>query len=757
MSIKLLWSTTLVALKRTALTYRASALIYALTSLISFTALAFVMQLWKSDLSIPFYPLAGDTLAALSCVKFVCNSYSLTFTPYLGAPYGLPLVQFPGIQGLTNGITRFLHLFASDPLEVANLLYIGTFVLTALTALFVYRSQRISNYIAVPLSVLYSLLPYHFYRNDAHLNLSSYFLVPLVILLCIWVSRDESLINFGARIQWRAYRLLTHKGVLALFICVLIALSDIYYAFFACYFILVAALVDLTRPILFKRLVTLAVLVGVISISAGLYLAPSLYAVASHQEAGAIPHRDIAHSQVFALKLASMILPLREHRVSVLAQLRQTYEEHSVTSNVESDGGTLGIIGVIGLVVLLSQAFQLHRSDRELLYRALYVLFLFGVLLATVAGLSSLLRVTGFSMIRAWGRIVPYLAFCCFLAVGLWADGWTKTLPARLGKRLGYGAVSAIILCGFTAGVLDQTSTTWQFVPRYPDLKTDYDSARQFTAALEETVDSGAMIYQLPYAPFFEAGPINGMNDYSHLVPLLFSQRGLKWSYGALRGSAGEALALRLNALPVPQLLEGLSANGFQGLYIDRWGVGAKDAELEAGLALALHKMPIVSADKRRAFFSLRDFVPEGFTGKSADEVKKLQSGYQKLLAVNWDQGCYGMEGVADAYHRWCSASSQVALTNPAANPVQAEFKMAAFTGDAEPSRVWFILPSGARKEFTVSSAGIAIKLQDTIPPGVSSLRISTTAHRVNAPSDPRELYIRLGGFQVWSNGSRIY
>jgi phosphoglycerol transferase len=314
-----------------------------------------------------------------------------------------------------------------------------------------------------------------------------------------------------------------------------------------------------------------------------------------------------------------------------------------------------------------------------------------------------------------------------------------------------------IVAALLAVGILDETSTVWQFAPRYREEKAEFEAAKEFTAAVEPSVDAGAMIYQIPYAPFFEAGPVKGMNDYAHLMPFLFSERGLKWSYGALRGSAGEALATSLNAMPPPLLLESLCTRGFQGIYIDRWGMGDDDTELETQVSLLLHKAPIVSSDQHRAFFSLRGFTAGSFAGTSADDIRKRAAELQKLLVVSWDRGCYALEGTSGANHRWCSASGELSIKNLGPRPVRADFTMALFTGDANPSPVSIVLPSGAVREFQVGSAGVGVKLSDVIPPGAWKMRIATTAKRVDAPGDPRDLHLRLGDFSILSNGLRIY
>jgi phosphoglycerol transferase len=76
-------------------------------------------------------------------------------------------------------------------------------------------------------SLLYSFLPFHFMRNQTHLILSAYYIVPLAILVILWLTTEL----IAPR---------TRKFIISVLICILLGTSGVYYPFFFCFLLLVA-------------------------------------------------------------------------------------------------------------------------------------------------------------------------------------------------------------------------------------------------------------------------------------------------------------------------------------------------------------------------------------------------------------------------------------------------------------------------------------------------------------------------------------
>src|SRR5262249_23378402 len=119
------------------------------------------------------------------------------------------------------------------------------------------------------------------------------------------------------------------------------------------------------------------------------------------------------------------------------------------------------------------------------------------VLLATIGGLGSLIALLGCSWIRAYNRISVYIAFLALFAVAVFLERFRNRLRGRPGaKALFAGLLGALLVLG----VLDQTSR--DCCPYYDVAKHDHINDADFVRAVEASVPPGAMVFQLPYAPF---------------------------------------------------------------------------------------------------------------------------------------------------------------------------------------------------------------------------------------------------------------
>lgn len=211
---------------------------------------------------------------------------------------------------------------------------------------------------------------------------------------------------------------------------------------------------------------------------------------------------------------------------------------------------------------------------------------------AWAGGLATLLGAV-YPQIRAWNRLSIFIGFFALLGVGLLLDRGL----ARLGSRLLAGIAVCLVL---VIGILDQTNGA--SIPRYGTVAAEWRNDDGFVRAIDARLPEGASVLQLPYVPFPETPPLNGMVDYDELRGYLHSD-DLRWSYGALRGRDDPNAAL--GAEPVPALVRDAAAAGFAGIYVDRFGYADKAAALEGELATAIGTKPLVSENGRLAFFQL--------------------------------------------------------------------------------------------------------------------------------------------------------
>jgi hypothetical protein len=90
--------------------------------------------------------------------------------------------------------------------------------------------------------LLYAFTPYHFLRGEHHLFLGSYFLIPVMVLIILRLMqnkvglfvRDRSTGEISATFR-------SKRAILTFLFCLGFSAAGIYCAYFACFFLVVAA------------------------------------------------------------------------------------------------------------------------------------------------------------------------------------------------------------------------------------------------------------------------------------------------------------------------------------------------------------------------------------------------------------------------------------------------------------------------------------------------------------------------------------
>ena len=570
---------------------------YALAVLFCLLILIWVMQLWNCNLRVPF-TYFGDGLVTSIAIKGTIEQGWWWFNPALGAPTGLNLGAFPAMDNTQFLLMKAISLITSDYALTLNLFYLLTFPLTTVASLYVFRKLNFSYAAGLVGSLLYTFLPYHFFRVY-HLHMASYYLIPLMSLVVLWVLAGEQIVfKPGASVR----RPKLHFGfqtIFAVAVSVLVGGCGIYYPFFSCFFLLLAGGIGSLQSRKIYPLLSALVLVAVISGAVLVSMAPLLIYQRSHGTAS-IGKRSMADAEVMGLKVTQLLLPIGGHRIPRLAALRARYNEGPLTN--ENDTSSFGFIGAIGFVWLLSRLFY-QKPSSPLLDRVSW-LNIFGVLYGTIGGLAALFSLLVSPQIRAPNRISIFIAFFSLLAATFLLDRaykWSEQHKKKLLALLLLAVVTVV-------GVLDQTTTTFFFVPEYAKTEAKYQSDGEFVDRIESSLPSGAMVFQLPYIPFPEHPPMHRMTqDFEHLRPYMHSTT-LRWSYGALKTDQNDIWQKNVVLKPVPEFIDEIIAKGFSGIYINRDGYEDNAANVEAQLKTLLGDSPITNRDGTLLFFSLANY-----------------------------------------------------------------------------------------------------------------------------------------------------
>ena len=545
--------------------------------------LTVLLQLWRANLRVPF-TYDGDALLSGLIVKGTAENGWFLQNPRLGAPEGLSFYDYPLSDWLHFAVLRLLTLSGSSYGLALNLFYLLSFPATALTALFVFRRFGFAALPALVGSMLYAFLPYHFLRGEVHFFLAMYYLVPLLVLVLLWVGDGEPLSRrrLGASFA----------------ICALMSVGGVYYAAFACLLLLASGGVAALRASRLTPLTLPAVLAGVILLGAALTLVPNALYWHTHGKNSQVAHRAASESELYGLKISQLVLPITGHRIEALAAGKLEYN-NSMLLVTENDESSLGIVGTCGFLILLGCLLLRDRSALPAGMDRLASLNLFALLLATIGGFGSLIAVTLTPAIRGYNRISVFLAFFALFAVVACLDHWGKRFAASGRPRFLWPALLSVLLL---VGLWDQTSAS--YVPDYPSVQAEFDSDARFVGQIE-ALTPRARIFQLPYVSFPESPPMNHMMDYEQLRGYLHSTT-LSWSYGAMRGRAGDAWIHRVSEQPLAQMVPSLKSQGFGGVWINKDGYKDRGVAVQAAWAKLLGEEPLVSSDGHLLFYRLK-------------------------------------------------------------------------------------------------------------------------------------------------------
>jgi phosphoglycerol transferase len=692
---------------------------YAAVALASLLILAWRLHLWQADLAIPLGYFGGDVFAVGMAIKGILAHGWYYANPDVGAPHGLRLYDYPTTDSLNWLMIKVLGGLMPDWAAVLNLFYFLTFPLAALAAFGVLRHFGMRKATAGAMALLYTFLPYHFWRGQGHLFLSAYHFVPVLTWLALRIWDGEPLLS-GVR----------RRTLLMVLLGLAIGSSGLYYAYFGCFFLVVAALSSYWRNRSAKPIMTASVLIAFIAAGVALNLAPTVVYkhVRGPNTEAVVRHAD--ESEVWALKITQLLIPVDLHRVPALADLKDRYNSFPLPNE---NTAMLGIAGAIGFIWLLARRLRLGDAAWDIVDR-LSVLNLGAILLATLGGLGAFLSLFAGTGIRSYNRISVFIAFFALFALGLLLDRLRANLDrGRTGVWGGRAMVGAVL----ALGLLDQLPPA--FTPRYAMAKAAWNNDRDFVREIEASLAPGALVYQLPYMPFPENPAVHDLGDYELFRGYLHG-KNLKWSYGAFKGRPPDRWQRNLAEQPLALRIDLAIAAGFQGFYVARRGFADHGAEVERRLGALAGKHAIVSQDGTLAFFDL--------TAYAADLKNRLTPAEWQALGEpvvsTWAGGFHGLEGSPVPNWRWCSRKGTVEVANFSDRPRQIRLAMRLAAGVDAPARVTIAGPGFKDVVAVRGEPGVAYERVITLPAGDSVVSFSSDARRVDAPGDTRELVFRV-------------
>lgn len=594
--------------------------VYFIAPILSLLIFILLFQAWKVDLYQPFFSYSHDSLVSVFEAKILVDDGWFFSSSFVGLPHltdKFYLHDFPLNSELFNFfILKVFTYFSSDPFFISNCFFVLTFALISATSFAVLRHFQISVFTAVIISVLYSFLPYHFYRGIWHLFLSNYAIIPLSIMVSLWIASNKiDLINTNEKRQlcFAPNRFF----IIALLISLFAATNGVYYAFYSCIiFVFSWFLLALRNGKFLNRdaFSTLSLCVAIIAFLILLY-SPCFVYWLNHGMNPNVANRNVEQSEIFALKIYNLFLPIENHYLDYFAQIRKAFNE--AAPQYEGSFGSLGIVAFAGFVFLLiwlvakSQSdknlykksffqktlekFSLNKNDENLISN-LAGLNILTVIYASAGGLVMLVAIT-FPMLRSHAR---FSIFIGFIALFLMAIIFDKMIQKK--KIIAHIFLSII----FVLALFDQVGRVSAETLQPAEVKRKFVSDRDFVQKIEQILPPQSMIFQMPIIPFPEA------DNYDLMVGYLNS-KNLRWSYPAMRGREADLWQNKVVKLQFAEFISELKKAGFAGIYIDRINMTRNEKKynwrdlrkFEAQLKLFAKSPALISQNSQLVFYRI--------------------------------------------------------------------------------------------------------------------------------------------------------
>jgi phosphoglycerol transferase len=693
-----------------------------------------VLRLWKADLNTPFN-YWGDTLYQLALVKSIADGGWIWFVERLGAPFGLEAAAFPQNMTFSSAVMKGIAFFTSEPGLILNLFWLATIPLTAGICHLSMRALSVSRSASFVVSTLYALLPYAFYRNTAHIVLT-YFFAPVIAAYCVEVLAG---VLSARRNHPRAAHIPRWLLTLA---CVAIGFDYIYNAFFACFFLLAAAIASFVSNKDITAVKRVLPAIGLVCICTGINLAPSFI---SWKQGGIPPdmgYKTPAEAEIYGLKLRHVVSPIFTQNLPVGLDKRGL----AVTFPIENENTTakLGAVGAIGFLLALWSALFGRRRHSSRLAWAAGVLTVFGTLLATIGGFGAIFNLLVVPDIRAYNRIIVFLAFFSFFVFATYLNAaFDKLRAALLGQEREYWftpAVLVLLSAILLGGVWDQGHAATPLVERYSSDQTQMFEERDVVYQIERLNPPVKSVYQLPDTTFPPDGGRECMLTYDHARPYLWSSH-VRWSWPGF-SNRRQAWAAAIGRPEEDQFLSKLVMSGFEGVWVDRFGYRSEELNaLETNLIQALGNPLVISSNARYVFFSLQPIRAAWLKSGTEAERAEASSNLLEPLLPRFSAGFYEEEVAPDARrrHRWSRAASEITFRNPYDRARRLEMR-ALVQGRPGASLAAKLGSESFEYRFVNDLLEVVIPIA-VVGGGSVSLEFSYSGKKIDAPGDPREMF----------------
>ena len=358
---------------------------YIFVVLLTSMATFFVLKLWMADIKIPFV-YTGDVVGSLGIAQNNLSGGSRYYKPNIGAPFLVNGATIPDTDTINYFIYWLVTKISGEVGVAINVFYLLTYIFIALISFFVLRQLEFSPIYCLIGSVVFACLPYHQYRGESHMFLSTYYDIPWACLISIWIMRGQYFINDIENTHLSAdikQKLNWNKILISVVGLSFLASGSMYYLYFSLslmFFASIIALIRVPRP----RTIVISTVIVVFTLFVFLInILPSVIHIIE-LKTGDLGHgRAMSDSETYGLKISQLILPVAGHKIPLFARIRGIYDSNFLLIN-ENSFSTLGLFLSISLIVSIFSLMANRKKDIASLNYDTAVLNLFVIFLSII-------------------------------------------------------------------------------------------------------------------------------------------------------------------------------------------------------------------------------------------------------------------------------------------------------------------------------------------------------------------------------------
>jgi len=597
-------------------------LLNIITVVIAFHVLGFSI----SDLNSP-WTYAGDVTWTYAAAQNLQNAVSINQISQMGWPYISDASNFGTIKIFEYSYfliaAHFLGAFA-----VVNSYIIFSFVLVGSFTFLLFNKLKFSLLSSSMLTLMLTLLPWHFQRALWHPGYADYAVVPIfIIFLLIFTDYDAESTK--------------HKVLKLTAILMLISTFEPYYwVFVEILLVAIFILFAITQRFSLKKNLNNLYYLGIIPFLQLIELLiqrnQSTYPLMSSPL-----ERIYGYAEKYSGSFIALFLPSPISLIPFFSKLRLKFDQLSTLSLGEA-GPWNSLLGAFAIIFCLILAIYLmitnvkpnafnentkNNSNQPLFLQALLISFVTSLFFYWNTGLGSIFTLLVSDLIRSWGRFFIFIIYFAVVISALvikQSNVWKNFTP--LTKQ-------ALVVTMLLVTLFDQGLRT---LPNglKPAQELQAELA-DFSKQLDQNLDPTCPILQLPVMKYPEGGTVGGVNDYDHFW-LYLTNPNRKYSYGVVKGTQQASWQDRIETKSVAKIAAQAAAVGYCAVVVD---FRAYESTIDTGNAWikAAGKPIAISKNTRLAAFKIDPKLSNGYaqqslvalTWKGNSDVGNVQAGKQ--------------------------------------------------------------------------------------------------------------------------------